>query len=99
MKAIKFMTCSMLAPPKKDVLKYLGIPTYPGEKVPKREDAGLMPKRRAETDVGDIMQSLQKRRTDACPVVHRSCHWVAILHTPQIFAEMIIEMRITLAPC
>jgi primary-amine oxidase len=47
-KAIKFVTSCVLAPTKKEVLAYLGIPTTPGEK-PSGETVQL--KRMAETDV------------------------------------------------
>lgn len=50
--AIKFVTCCVVPPPKKEVLAYLGIPSRPGEKIEevKNEDKTIM-KRMAETDV------------------------------------------------
>jgi hypothetical protein len=47
-KAIRFITCYLLPPPKKDVLAYLGIPLAPGEK-PKPFEGTLV--RKAEVDV------------------------------------------------
>jgi primary-amine oxidase len=47
-KAIRFITCYLLPPPKRDVLAFLGIPLAPGEK-PKPFEGSII--RRAEVDV------------------------------------------------
>ena len=49
-KAVKFITCTLLAPPKRAVLAHLGIPVAPGEKP--EEPTPIV--RRAESDVGSI---------------------------------------------
>ncbi|KAJ6590020.1 copper amine oxidase [Mycena vulgaris] len=50
-KAIKFITCYLLPPPKKAVLAYLGIPLAPGAKP---EAPGLIT-RKAEADILDLV--------------------------------------------
>ncbi|KAF8910178.1 peroxisomal copper amine oxidase [Gymnopilus junonius] len=50
-KAIKFITCSLLPPPKKAVLAYLGIPLAPGEK----PESPVPIVRKAEVDYIDIV--------------------------------------------
>ncbi|KAJ3499745.1 hypothetical protein NLJ89_g10061 [Agrocybe chaxingu] len=50
-KAIKFITCSLLPAPKKAVLAYLGIPLIPGEK----PEAPVPIVRKAETDFLDVV--------------------------------------------
>ncbi|PPQ79394.1 hypothetical protein CVT25_002664 [Psilocybe cyanescens] len=50
-KAIKFITCTLLPPPKRVVLAYLGIPLGPGEKA----EAPTKIIRRAEVDFLDVV--------------------------------------------
>ncbi|KAF9567748.1 peroxisomal copper amine oxidase [Agrocybe pediades] len=50
-KAVKFITCTLLAPPKRAVLAYLGIPLAPGEK-PEKPTPIV---RRAEVDFLDVV--------------------------------------------
>lgn len=58
-KAIKFVTCCVVPPTKKEVLAYLGIPTYPGEKVDESlKGAKDKIKRMAETDVRSLILTL-----------------------------------------
>ncbi|KAJ7072837.1 copper amine oxidase [Mycena amicta] len=51
-KALKFMTCYLLPPPKKDVLAFLGIPLSPGAKV----EASVPITRKAEVDFLDLVK-------------------------------------------
>ena len=51
LKAIKFMTCALLPPPKKAVLAYLGIPLVPGGK----PDTPVPILRKAEVDVSVVV--------------------------------------------
>lgn len=53
-KAIKFITCSLLPAPKKAVLAYLGIPLTPGGK----PEAPIPIVRKAEVDVRTSVRSL-----------------------------------------
>lgn len=55
-KAVKFICCNIIAPPKRDVLAYLGIPTEPGKLAEKLTNVLL---RRAETDVREFTESFQ----------------------------------------
>ena len=52
-KALRFIVCNLLPPPKKQVLAYLGIPLLTGQK----PDAhpGELP-RKAEVDVGIVLE-------------------------------------------
>jgi primary-amine oxidase len=50
LKAIKFITCTLLPPPKKAVLAYLGIPLSPGGK----PDTPVPIVRKAEVDVSGL---------------------------------------------
>ena len=52
--AIKFITCTLLPPPKKAVLAYLGIPLGPGEK----PDTPVSIVRKAEVDVSQAINML-----------------------------------------
>lgn len=52
-KAVRFITCTLLPPPKKDVLAALGIPLTPGG----RREAPVDIIRKAESDVSGILAS------------------------------------------
>ena len=60
-KAIKFITCALLPPPKKAVLAYLGIPLSPGGK----PDIPVSIVRKAEVDVSQAINIVQSASTNS----------------------------------
>ncbi|TFK26740.1 peroxisomal copper amine oxidase [Coprinopsis marcescibilis] len=94
-KAVKFIVCSLLPPPKRNVLAYLGIPTSPGGKA---EDGATLPiVRMAEADFVDVVNgrsyyvalSLQEGQwtIDQFTLLDKSLH-------PQISVEELAECEL-----
>lgn len=61
-KAVKFINCNLIAPPKRDVLATLGVRTEPGK--PAERSSKVLP-RRAESDVGGLL-CLWRRANQWC---------------------------------
>jgi len=61
-KGIKFITCYLLPPPKKDVLRYLGIPLTPDGAAESKD--GLHIVRKAEVDVRVMVHSNSLAESD-----------------------------------
>lgn len=80
-KAVKFITCYLLPPPKKAVLAHLGIPLAPG-----REPEPQTPIiRKAEIDVRNNDLTLIRRGAECTGVVFGCCEWVRHYSIEQAF--------------